>query len=156
MPYSQVNFHGGKAILKRTSQTPLHCCAMNLSYNIKSMVFYLLRWWYGRGFGWAVERIYAQLTGIGQTLAVSVLLKTWFAPWKQITTTIGSTNFMQKIVDSMISRLLGFFVRTFMLIFALIWAILVLALGAVWLALWVVIPLSPLVLLVLYWQGVMF
>ena len=87
------------------------------------MIFYLLKWWYGRGFGWVIERIDQNMLNIGRTLAVKVLLKTWLTPWKQITTTTTITNFMQKTVDNLISRLVGFFVRTFMLITAFVWAI---------------------------------
>ena len=127
-----------------------------ISYNIGNMVFYLLRWWYGRGFGWVVEKIDQSLQNIGKTLAVKVLLKTWFAPWKQITTTTTFANFMQKAADNAVSRFVGFFVRTFMLLTALIWAIGVMLLGAVWIAIWAFIPLSFIILPILYAKGVTF
>jgi hypothetical protein len=114
------------------------------------MVFYLLRWWYGRGFGWVIDQISTSLSNIGKTLAVKVLLKTWFAPWKQITTTTTFANFIQKSVDSAVSRFVGFFVRTFMLITALVWAVVVMIFGIIWLITWAFIPILVIILPILF------
>lgn len=120
------------------------------------MIIALISWWYGRGFGWVVDKIDHSLANIGKTLAVKVLLKTWFAPWKQITTTTTFANFMQKALDNAISRFVGFFVRTFMLITAFFWATTVMAFGALWLAIWAFIPLGVIILPILYFNGVSF
>ena len=120
------------------------------------MVFYLLGWWYAQGFVWVLEKIEQSFLNIGKSLAVKVLLKTWFAPWKQITTTSGYANFIQKSIDSTVSRFIGFFVRTFMLLVAFFWAIFVMAFGAIWLAVWAFIPLSIIILPVLFFTGVTF
>lgn len=120
------------------------------------MVFNLLAWWYGAGFGWVLSRIESQFAGIGKTLAVGVLIKTWTAPWKQITTSGRNVNFMQKALDNMISRLVGFFVRTFMILFAFFWAMFVGLKGFIWISLWAFIPLMPILFIILFIRGVHF
>lgn len=120
------------------------------------MVFSLLSWWYSAGYGWVLNRIEEQLSNIGKTLAVGILLKTWTAPWKQITTSGGYANFMQRTIDNMISRLIGFFVRSFMLLVAFFWAFFVLVKGFVWIVLWSFIPMAIIILPILFFAGVSF
>ena len=114
----------------------------------------MLSWWYGQGFAWILGRIGPELKSINNIFATDVLLKTWFSPWKQITTVPTSYTFFQKLIDNTISRLIGFLVRTFMLLVAGIWAVTVLIFGLVSIILWPFIPLLIFALPVLFVMGV--
>lgn len=114
----------------------------------------IFSWWYGSGFAWAFGQIKKSLDAIGQTLAVSVLLRTLFAPWKQITSDNYRVGIFQKLIDNGVSRFIGFLVRFFMLVFGGLWALAVIILGLIWLIIWPIVPLSPIILLYLALKGV--
>lgn len=113
-------------------------------------------WWYRPGFGWAFGQIKKNLDMIGQTLAINVLLKTLFAPWKQITSNNYKIGIFQKLIDNSVSRFIGFFVRFFMLIFGGLWALFVVILGIIWIIVWPLIPIAPIILVFLAVKGVTF
>ncbi len=117
-------------------------------------VMQLITWWYGSGFGWIISRISSWLAGINKTLAVNVLLKTLFAPWKQITNTIRFSNFIQRLLDNLVSRGIGFVVRLFMLLYGGLWALSVLVFGVLWLIIWPFIPFMIFILPFLAIKGV--
>lgn len=112
-----------------------------------------LKWWYGQGWLWAGHVLLTQLGSIGRVFAVKVLLRTWFAPWKQITSPSTFNNFFQAAADNAVSRLIGGFVRTGILLLALIWSLLVLIFGALLLIIWPVIPLGIVILPLLATRG---
>lgn len=113
----------------------------------------IFQWWYGGGFGWVLARIENSLKNVGKTLAIDVLAKTLFAPWKQIQTT-GKVPIMQKILDNTISRLIGFLVRVFMLIVGGLWAIMVIIFGLFALISWFFVPFLVIILPILAINGV--
>lgn len=116
----------------------------------------IFSWWYGPGFSWNIIQIKKKLDAIGQTLAISILLKTLFAPWKQITSNNYQISFFQKLIDNSVSRFIGFLLRFFMLIFGGVWALGVIIFGFIWLVLWPFIPVSPFILAILTIKGVTF
>jgi hypothetical protein len=87
----------------------------------------LLNWWYGRGWLEAFKRAKAWLNRVVMIFSADVLLKTLFAPWKQI---------------NLFSRWIGFSVRVFTLLFA---GITLLISGALGFAMVVIWPLMPLI-----------
>lgn len=117
-------------------------------------ILVMLGWWYGRGWAWAFKSIGAQLSVIGSVFAVRVLLKTWFAPWKQITSEATFRNFFQALIDNTISRIIGSFIRGTMLFFALLWALLALILGILFVLIWPLLPFSIILLPLLALSGV--
>lgn len=119
-------------------------------------LFSMLGWWYSRGWAWSIDRIGQEIQRIGRIFAVGILLKTWFAPWKQITTVSTFQNFFQSMIDNLISRLIGFFIRTFMLIVASLWASFILVSGMILVLLWPLIPFAIIILPILYLRGVTF
>lgn len=114
----------------------------------------MLRWWYGQGWLWAGHLIERELENIGRVFAVKVLIRTWFAPWKQITSPATFNNFFQAAADNAVSRLIGWFVRTIMLILALLWALAVIVFGIVLLIIWPAIPLGIVIFPMLFANGV--
>lgn len=116
-------------------------------------MFILLTWWYGQGWLWALEQVKLQLQGIGKIFAVKVLIQTWFAPWKQITSQANFSNFFQAMIDNLVSRFIGGFVRTIMLFVALLWALVTLIFGTIFIVIWPLLPLSIVILPILAFAG---
>lgn len=101
----------------------------------------MLSWWYGRGWFWLAGNIKGRLEAINETFSVPTLLKTLFAPWKQIQSPKSFKNFIQSSLDNFISRFIGATVRTGMLIFALLASTTVLLVGVAALIIWPFVPL---------------
>lgn len=114
----------------------------------------MLRWWYGAGWGWVSGLIKSGLRQINRVFAVSILCKTWFSPWKQITSTTPHQTFFQRLADNTISRLIGFVIRTAILVVALAWTIISVGSGVILVIVWPLLPISPVMLLLLFLSGV--
>lgn len=106
----------------------------------------MLGWWYSRGWAWLIKDTREHLSIIGSIFAVKVLLKTWFSPWKQISTPQTFRNFFQAAIDNLVSRLVGAIVRTAMLFTALLCTVGVLLFGFLRVLVWAFIPPSVLIL----------
>ena len=103
-------------------------------------------WWYSRGWSIYFQGFLARLQNTADSFSIGLLFKTLFQPFRQISTTDGSkATAGEKIIDATVARLVGFFVRVFIIIAGIITLILM-AVGGVLLGLlWLVIPLMPLV-----------
>lgn len=112
-------------------------------------ILLMLSWWYTSGWLWVLTQTQNQLRAISQTFAVSVLLKTWFAPWKRIYRESTFATFFRDAVDNMISRIIGSIVRGTMLFFALVLSIFVITVGLISLIAWPFIPLLTFILPIL-------
>ncbi len=99
-------------------------------------------WWYGRGFVELFKRFGGLLSSVWQRFSVSILLKTLFAPWRRITTEGGRSMQEQSraLVDNLVSRLVGFTIRFFVIIAALVSMLLLVIIGLVIIIGW---PLAP-------------
>jgi hypothetical protein len=113
----------------------------------------LLTWWYGRGFGWVIESTFKRANDIRESFSISILLKTWFSPWKQITTPSSFRNFFQAAIDNIISRFVGATVRTGLLLGSFFAIILALLVGLVVILLWPFLPLMIFILPILFVSG---
>lgn len=114
----------------------------------------LLGWWYGQGWLWVIRSIGTNLSRISRIFAVSVLLRTWFAPWKQIYSPSSFRYFFRNLVDNTVSRVIGGFVRGTMLLCALLLAVCVGVIGLIAVVLWPMLPLMVIVLPLLSVNGV--
>lgn len=81
-----------------------------------------------------------------RVFSVREISRTLFAPYHRTTEEVPSFfvdigAFFEGIVGNMISRVLGFFVRLFILAFALISFIFVLVFAAIVMSVWVILPL---------------
>jgi hypothetical protein len=113
----------------------------------------MLGWWYGQGWLWILKGIENRVADISRIFAVDILIKTWFAPWKQIYSPSTFLTFWRSLVDNAISRVIGGVVRTGILFCALILAVLTIAIGLVILVVWPLLPAALLVLPVLTVMG---
>lgn len=104
-----------------------------------------LRWWYGAGWHWAVQRaIVERLQWCNETFSIFALMRTLFAPFKQTyNKSNGSIDMrVRAFFDNVISRCVGFVSRFFIIITGLIACLFVLITGAVFVVLWPLAPLS--------------
>lgn len=106
-------------------------------------------WWYGRGFLELFSYIGTLLSSVWQKFSVTTLLKTLFAPWRRITAGGGRTmqDRSQALLDNLISRLVGFTIRFFVIIAALFSMLVLLIVGLILIIGWPLAP--PLVMLLI-------
>jgi hypothetical protein len=104
------------------------------------------QWWYGEGWLRACKGAVNLVKKVQLSFSVPVLLKTLFAPWKRIITPPGRSldDKMRAMLDNLVSRTVGFFVRIFSLVSALILmagaAIVGFSVAAIW-------PLIPFIII---------
>lgn len=106
------------------------------------MLVEFLRWWYGPGWVEAWKKAAGFVAGTERAFSVSVLLKTLFAPWKQIVSLPGRSldEKFRAVIDNLVSRTVGFFARLTALITALVLGILSAVLGFASAILWPLLP----------------
>jgi hypothetical protein len=104
-------------------------------------------WWYGRGWTGLASRIRAQLAAFTALFSVNILLRTLFAPWRRIMSYPGAglDAHMRALLDNLISRAIGFFIRILVLFAA---GVSVIVLAVVWLVELILWPLLPPAILV--------
>ncbi len=119
----------------------------------------LIRWWYSDGWLQRARGIGVKLDGVIDYFSIDLLIKTLFQPFRQdsVGSVDGSLDMkLRAFADRMISRLLGAFIRSFILLFGLIaiagYSIFAFAV----LLTWAVIPLAPVVGVILAAVGVTF
>jgi hypothetical protein len=103
-------------------------------------IILMLSWWYSRGWLANLEWIKHNLQAINRTFAIGVLLRTWFAPWKQVYVQSTFATFFKDLVDNTVSRLIGGVIRTCILLFALLLALGAISIGLTLFIIWPVVP----------------
>ena len=110
----------------------------------------LLQWWYSRGWLETGKRGLGMASSVVQSFSVPILAKTLFAPWKQIVALKPANDNIQlklrRVLDNLVSRVVGFMVRSLTLLTALIMALFALAIGVVMIVIWPLIPVSVVIL----------
>ena len=103
-------------------------------------------WWYGRGWRDQVGRVKTSLARINDTFSIPLLLKTFFAPFRQISAGETGRSLDEKFraaLDKLFSRLIGAFMRFFVIIAGVVIMFLMLVLSLIRLLLWPLLPLLP-------------
>jgi hypothetical protein len=115
-------------------------------------------WWYGAGYAQHLARVRASGERLLDTLSLSQLLATLFAPFKQIDAVSARATVPMEVkmriwFDRMFSRVFGSVIRSFMIIIGLlalaVWAVAALV-RLVW---WPLLPLLPVAGIVLMSMG---
>lgn len=106
------------------------------------MLISFFSWWYGPGWKQVFTNFGPRLVKVSQTFSVSQLLRTLFAPWKRIISYPGASlgDKLRAWGDNLFSRVIGFFVRLFVLLTALIIVALVAVVTAIELVIWPLLP----------------
>lgn len=121
------------------------------------IVLAFIQWWYGAGWAEQGHAMVRRIESIADNFSLGILFKTWFAPWKQIVSykdrNMSLDNRFRAGVDNLVSRVVGFMVRSVVMLTALLCMSGLTVIAAVLLIVWPVIPLVP-VILVLAASGV--
>jgi hypothetical protein len=117
-------------------------------------IILMLSWWYGRGWLWIINVTNKRLQTIGRIFAVSVLIQTWFSPWKQIYREATFRNYLSIALDNAVSRSIGAVVRGTILLWALILSLGVIIIGIGSFIIWPFLPLMIIILPILAITGV--
>ena len=114
----------------------------------------MLSWWYGRGWVSQWRRMGGRFVSTLEFFSVGSLLKTLFAPFRQISAVSGPGNSLGDSfrggVDRLISRIIGSMVRSATILFGVIAIALQAAYTAVIMIMWWLVPLAPIVGAILY------
>jgi hypothetical protein len=101
-------------------------------------------WWYGRGWGQIIASLGRRLGATAANFSVGQLLKTLFSPWRRIITYPGA-SFQARFRawgDNLFSRIIGFFVRFFVLIGAAATLAVIAVLSLAEIIIWPLLPLA--------------
>jgi len=81
------------------------------------MLMSLFQWWYGHGWKTALEHAKTRIIRAYRLFSLPVLLRTLVAPWRRIITAPGAglDAHIRALTDNFVSRIIGFFVRFFVL-----------------------------------------
>jgi hypothetical protein len=106
----------------------------------------LVSWWYGAGWRQRVSFAGDQLASVYDYFSVDLLLRTMFSPFRQISA--GSVKGpigvqLRAWFDQLISRTIGFFVRTLIIMVGSITLFLTACLQIIFVVLWALVPLAP-------------
>ncbi len=116
----------------------------------------MLSWWYSRGWIDQALLVRERIVRTMDYFSVDLLLKTLFAPYRQIgaSRVDGSLGVKWRaFVDRTVSRVIGSIVRAILIVIGSVAVILHSILGAVVLVLWGAVPLLPLIGLLLFLSG---
>ena len=104
-------------------------------------------WWYGAGWRGQVSRVSGTLAQVNDFFSIPLLLKTLFAPFRQISADAGGQDIASKFRawgDRMFSRIIGGILRIFMIIFGGLTLLAVLILSLIRLIIWPILLFLPL------------
>lgn len=105
------------------------------------------QWWYGAGWRDKMSRTIASLSRTSDYFSISLLLKTFFRPFRQISAGEqgkGLQAMFQALLDKLLSRLIGAFIRFFMIIIGAIALLISVLIGLARLIIWPLFPVLPL------------
>lgn len=121
------------------------------------LILALFSWWYGPGWLQQVVRIQASFEAALASFSVLDLLRTLFAPFRQISA--GNVRGPLEVkfrawVDRLISRFVGAFVRIILIFVGFLYLLLLLVIGMIRLVIWPLLPVLPIVAIGLIVGGV--
>ncbi len=120
----------------------------------------LVSWWYGQGWLDQYERCWMQLVRIGNFFSISLLVKTLFSPFRQIsaervTATAPLEYHLRAFFDKLISRTIGASVRLITILIGISGLLIVACICLCWLVIWALLPIMPFIGLIMTLKGVM-
>ncbi|HWZ65239.1 MAG TPA: hypothetical protein VNX65_00395 [Patescibacteria group bacterium] len=113
------------------------------------LVWALISWWYTEGWLQLIKRTRWRLLEAFDFFSIGLLLKNLFTPYRQISVSgkvIGSVNTQLRAwTDKQISRVIGAILRLTVILFGLVVLVLALAVSAIALLGWPLLPIAPLI-----------
>lgn len=132
-------------------------CTCGVCYNKLMLLVDILKWWYVPGFSVLLAALKNTFAQTLDQFSFGTLLRTLFAPFRQIdagTTGRSLGDKLQAWLSRLISRLVGFVVRTLIFLMGLVVLVVKAILSLVMLLFWPVAPVLPVVFLVCAILGV--
>ena len=127
-----------------------------MRYNMIMVIFGVLAWWYTDGWKQCLLRVRDRFVATADYFSIGLLLKTLFAPFRQISAGTVDGPFeakLQAFFDQLISRFIGAAARLVVMAIGIVTIILGAVAGGVTLILWVFVPFLPIVGLILFALG---
>lgn len=120
------------------------------------LVTSLLRWWYSDGWRGRAQLIANRLDGTIDYFSMDLLLKTLFAPYRQISA--GKVDGplevqMRALIDKLFSRIIGAFIRTVILIIGAVVICVQVVVGLFMILGWGLVPILPVAGIVMSFIG---
>ena len=112
----------------------------------------MISWWYTSGWKKCVLVVGDSLLGVYDYFSIDLLIKTLFSPFRQISAGKVTGSFeaqLRGIIDKLISRVIGAFMRTIVIVIGTVALLLASLIGLLRIVIWPVVPLIP-VLAVLF------
>lgn len=108
----------------------------------------LLEWWYSDGWLSELTRIRWSFLKVADKFSIGLLVKTLLAPFRQISAdeqarTAG--GLINVLIDKLISRLVGLFMRLVMIVLGLVTLLLLMAISLIRMIVWPILPLLPVI-----------
>ena len=99
-------------------------------------------WWYGQGLARLVRAIQRRVQQLADMFSVAILLRTLFSPWRRIITYPGAglEAHVRAMLDNMVSRFIGFFVRVIVLLSAAVLFAVLMVVSVLQIILWPLLP----------------
>ena len=112
------------------------------------LLFEFVRWWYGAGLATRFRDQLDALVKLADSFSIKLAFKHFFAPFKQIDNVdaSGPVSFdvrIQFLIGRLVSRVIGAFMRTFLIIAGAIALSFRLALAAIFVVLHLILPIAP-------------
>ena len=125
-------------------------------YNEDMFLVGILSWWYSLGWRARAVAIEHRLGRTADYFSISILTKTLFAPYRQISAGRVGGSMSQQLRafgDQLVSRIIGFIMRTIMIIAGVIALAIQLVWGGTALIVWPLVPAFPVVGVLLWVIG---
>jgi hypothetical protein len=108
------------------------------------VMFSLFSWWYHAGWAGVLVANRRRLSGLSDMFSITILLRTLFAPWKRIITYPGAglDARIKAFGDNLVSRMVGFTVRFFVLLAAGISFTIAIAAAGIEIICWPLLPIA--------------
>lgn len=101
-----------------------------------------ISWWYGTGWQLVAKNVTRRMDRTMASFSVPTLARTLFAPWKRITANPGAgiDAKLRAMLDNLVSRFVGFTVRSTVLFSATVAMACMAVAGVIQIILWPLIP----------------
>lgn len=120
-----------------------------------------LQWWYSRGWGIFLQGFRERMRNLADFFSIGLLLRTLFQPFRQISAnetgeTGGLEGALVAFFDKLLSRFIGFLVRTGLIVMGVVAILLQFVIGVALVIIWPIIPFLPIAGIVVSITGVSF
>jgi hypothetical protein len=110
----------------------------------------LIEWWYGKGWKSANEHAQKRIQGAYRMFSIPILVRTLFSPWRRIITAPGAglDAHIRAAVDNLVSRVVGFVVRSMVLFVAMVTISVSTVVSILEVVIWPIVPIATPLLIV--------